>query len=225
MKCQNCAPKTNINTQVFSNWDPLDDPVGRIFDGEDSDVNTRGQPGILSMSKVSTLNEKHDYILYLLTILQVRILFDSHNGGERHGSLVKGLQEICADHDNKDPTIDQFPKTFVGLLVDFHLSVGGVGLNFLVHAGDIHVVFRKVIARKNLLHMRDVLLALVFSHVDILLLGGCYLNSLVNRNRLYPLLGLFVALSHCEITKGTSDRVEYATGHNTQVKLAISSAL
>lgn len=47
VKGQNRAPEANVDTKVLANWDPLDDPVGRVFDCEDSDVNTGSQPGVL----------------------------------------------------------------------------------------------------------------------------------------------------------------------------------
>ena len=53
MKSQNSAPKTDVDTQVFADWDPLDDPVGRVFNGQDSDVDTSGQPGVLSAANIS----------------------------------------------------------------------------------------------------------------------------------------------------------------------------
>ena len=53
VKRQDCAPKTDVDTQVFTDRDPLDDPVGRIFNAQDSDVDTRGQPGVLSMTNIS----------------------------------------------------------------------------------------------------------------------------------------------------------------------------
>jgi hypothetical protein len=47
VKGQNRTPEANVDTKVLANWDSLDDPVGRVFDREDSDVNTGSQPGVL----------------------------------------------------------------------------------------------------------------------------------------------------------------------------------
>lgn len=47
MECQNHTPQADVDAQVLAEWDSLDDPVGGIFDDKYSDVNTRGQPGVL----------------------------------------------------------------------------------------------------------------------------------------------------------------------------------
>jgi hypothetical protein len=47
VKGQNSTPQANVDTQVLANRDSLDNPIGRVFDCEDSDVNTGCQPGVL----------------------------------------------------------------------------------------------------------------------------------------------------------------------------------
>ena len=48
MECQNHTPEDDVDAQVFAEGDSLDDPICGVFDNEDSDVNTCGQPGVLS---------------------------------------------------------------------------------------------------------------------------------------------------------------------------------
>jgi hypothetical protein len=47
MACKHYAPCHDIEAEILCNWYSLDDPVGREFDNEHSDVNTRCKPGPL----------------------------------------------------------------------------------------------------------------------------------------------------------------------------------
>lgn len=47
VKCQCHAPEHDVNAQIFSDWDALDNPVLRILHDEDGDVDACREPGIL----------------------------------------------------------------------------------------------------------------------------------------------------------------------------------
>jgi hypothetical protein len=44
---QDGTPEANVDAEVFGDGDALDDPVGGVFDGQDGDVDTGGEPGVL----------------------------------------------------------------------------------------------------------------------------------------------------------------------------------
>lgn len=47
MQSQHGTPETNVDAQVLGNRNTLDNPVGRVFDDQDGDVDTGGEPGVL----------------------------------------------------------------------------------------------------------------------------------------------------------------------------------
>lgn len=48
MASENGTPCENVETKVLCDRHTLDDPVGRIFDNQDSNVNTRSEPAPLN---------------------------------------------------------------------------------------------------------------------------------------------------------------------------------
>jgi hypothetical protein len=53
MQSQHRTPETNVDAQVLGNRNTLDNPVGRVFDDQDSDVDTGGEPGVLGAMTIS----------------------------------------------------------------------------------------------------------------------------------------------------------------------------
>lgn len=80
MTTKNRSPKNNVDTKVLRNWHPLDDPVGRVLDNQNSNVNTRRQPRVLLPDEIG-------------------VFPDSHDSGERECSFVESLEKVREDHD------------------------------------------------------------------------------------------------------------------------------
>ena len=49
MECQGRSPKDDVEREVFCDWYALNEPVGRIFNRQDSDVDTCRKPLVLYM--------------------------------------------------------------------------------------------------------------------------------------------------------------------------------
>ena len=63
MTCKHDAPCKNVEAKVFGDWHSLQDPVGRVFDNEYSEVNASGEP-----SKLSCVNFASCRLLYTLEL-------------------------------------------------------------------------------------------------------------------------------------------------------------
>lgn len=84
MKGQHRTPKTDIDTEVFRNWNALDNPVCRILDDEDGDVYTCREPGVLRFRLISICPSEAlrttPYLLPALITNQPEFFSQSHNG-------------------------------------------------------------------------------------------------------------------------------------------------
>lgn len=49
VESQDHTPQANVDAEVFADGNALDDPVGWVFDDQDSDVDTGGEPGVLDL--------------------------------------------------------------------------------------------------------------------------------------------------------------------------------
>jgi hypothetical protein len=88
------------------------------------------------------------------------IVANSHNGSERHGTLIQRLQEVREHHDWEYPSIDEFLQPFVFLLCDDDGVAGSVGVfgDFVVDTIVVDMVALLVGARQSALNVSNVFL-------------------------------------------------------------------
>jgi hypothetical protein len=49
---------------------------------------------------------------------------DTHDGGETHGALVEGLEEVGQNHDDQDTTINHLLEALVVFRADMYATAG-----------------------------------------------------------------------------------------------------
>lgn len=60
MEHEHSAPKDDRNTQVFSDGQTSKQPIGRVLDDENCNIDTSGEPGVLCTLEVCVFLNAHD---------------------------------------------------------------------------------------------------------------------------------------------------------------------
>lgn len=67
------------------------------------------------------------------------IIYDSHDGGKGHRSLIQRLDEVGEYHDGEDALVDKPFQALVGLFIDFDDGLARILGDLLVNKVVVHV--------------------------------------------------------------------------------------
>ena len=91
------------------------------------------------------------------------IIYDSHDRGKGHRSLVQRLDKVGEDHDGENALVDKPFQAFVGLFIDFDDGLARILSDLLVNELVVHVRILESLILDNL---RDIsyLVPLIVRH-------------------------------------------------------------
>lgn len=82
----------------------------------------------------------------LLAVFKTGVFPNAHDGRERHGSLIQGLQEVRQDHDNQDTLVNHPAQAFARLLIDLDHILTRILRNLLVNTRVVDMVLVHALA-------------------------------------------------------------------------------